>query len=172
MDKGIQIQSGSRRLQPALERKHRLPLSSYKGVVLATFTLCIDNKRTLFTEKIIVDKFLEILNESKNKHDCKNWVYIFMPEHLHIILEGNSQKADLWKTIVLFKQKTGFWLSKNMKAIQWQKDFYDHIHRREDDLKKHILYILNNPVRKNIVRDWYEYPYKGSLDYNLDEVIS
>lgn len=122
-------------IQHAIEKKHRLPLDSYKGRVVATFTLCVENKKPCFTEKAIVDKFLEILIEAKNKYDCKNAVYVFMPDHLHLILEGNSENADVWKSITLFKQKTGFWFSKNKKQIRWQKDFYDHIHRKDEDLK-------------------------------------
>jgi len=89
--------------QSAKERKHRLSLDYYKGRKRATFTFCIENRKAFFAEKTIVEKFLEILTETKVKYDCKNWVYIFMPDHLHLILEGNSEKADLWETVVLFK---------------------------------------------------------------------
>ena len=164
--------TGSRRLQPARERKHRLPLDCYKGRVKATFTLCIEGGKSLFTEKAIVDKFIENLIEAKSKYDCKNWAYIFMPDHLHLVLEGNSEKADLWKTVVLFKQKTGFWLSKNRKMIQWQKNFYDHVHRKEEDLKKHIIYILDNSASKGLVGNWEDYSFKGSLDFDLEEIIA
>ena len=68
------------------ERKHRLPLNCYKGKVKITFTFCIEGKKILFVDKEIVDKFLEILIEIKNKYDCKNWVYIFMPDHVHLII--------------------------------------------------------------------------------------
>ena len=161
---------GSRRLQPARERKHRLPVEYYKGRVKITFTCCVEGKKILFIKKAIVDKFLEILIEAKNKYDCKNWVYIFMPDHLHLILEGRSGESDLWETMVLFKQKTGFWLSKNIKGIRWQKDFYDHIHRKDEDLKKHIIYILNNSVRRCLIQNWDNYPFKGSLDFDLEEI--
>ena len=74
--------------------------------------------------------------------------------------------------ITLFKQKTGFWLSRNTGGIKWQKDFYDHIHRKNEDLKKHITYLLDNPVRKGLVDHWQNYPFKGSLDFNLQEIIT
>ena len=169
---GAQMQDKSCDYQGARERKHRLPLDYYEGRARVTFTFCIKEKKTLFTEKAVADKFLEILIEAKNKYNCKNWVYIFMPDHLHLILEGNSEKADLWKAVVLFKQKTGFWLSKNKKRIQWQKDFYDHIHRKDEDLKKHIIYILDNSVRKGLVKNWKDYPFKGSLDFELEKIIT
>ncbi|MFH1288633.1 MAG: transposase [bacterium] len=152
------------------EKKHRLSLSCYQGEVRVTFTLCVEDKKPLFSQKAIVDKFIKILKEAENKFNCKNWVYVFMPDHLHLILEGGSEQSDLWKTIILFKQKTGFWLSQN-KMGSWQKDFYDHIHRKEDNLRKHVTYILNNPVRKALTTNWEEYPFSGSLDFDLNEIV-
>jgi len=154
------------------EKKHRLPLYCYKGQIRVTFTICIQDKKTFFVEKGTVDKFIEILRETMEKHNSKNWVYIFMPDHLHVVNEGLSDNSDLWKMITFFKQKTGYWLAQNKKEIRWQKDFYDYIHRREDDLKKHLIYILNNQVRKGLVSDWRKYPFKGSLDFNLEEIVS
>ena len=94
-----------------------------------------------------------------------------MPDHLHLVLEGKSEKSDLWKAVGLFKQKTGFLLSKNKKDIRWQKDFYDHLHRKDEDLKKHIIYILDNSVRSGLVDNWEDYPFKGSLDFDLEEIV-
>ena len=90
-----------------------------------------------------------------------------MPDHCHITIEGRSERADLWKCIVNFKQYSGFWLAKN--NIKWQKDFYDHILRKEEDIKKHVMYILNNPVRKGIIENWKNYPYKGSTKFDFNE---
>jgi putative transposase len=153
------------------ESKHRLLLDYYKGRVRATFTLCIKDKKRIFTASTIIDRFLTDLKDVEVKYECINWVYVFMPDHLHLIMEGKSDKSDLWKMIVLFKQMTGFCFSKNTPGIKWQKDFYDHIHRKDEDLKKQIRYILENPQRKKLVNDWKMYPYKGSLDFNLNEII-
>jgi putative transposase len=67
----------------------------------------------------------------------------------------------------MFKQKTGFLFSQAGCGIVWQKDFYDHIIRDEQDLTNHIRYILLNPVRKGLVSSWREYPHKGSTVYDL-----
>ncbi|MFH1438175.1 MAG: transposase, partial [Pseudomonadota bacterium] len=155
-----------------IENKHRLSLNLYKGRKRITFTLCVKERRSIFTNHAIIEKFLSILKEAKEKFFCKNWAYIFMPDHVHILNEGISESSDLWKMMVLFKQKTGFWLSQTMKGIKWQKDFFDHIHRKEEDLKKHIIYILDNPVRKKMVTHWKEYPFLGSLDADLKALLS
>ena len=148
-----------------------MPLDCYKGRVRVAFTLCVKEKKQLFTTKTMVERFLAILKDVEEKYECKNWVYVFMPDHLHLIMEGKSEKADLWKAVILFKQKTGFWLTKNVPGIKWQKDFYDHILRKDEDLRKQISYILENPLRKRLVSDWKLYPFKGSLDFNLNEII-
>ena len=153
------------------EKIHRLPLERYCGLIRASFTLCIQNNFPIFTNSKIVELFTDILKIAKKKYYCANWAYIFMPDHVHIILEGTNEHSNLWKTMVLFKQKTGYWLSKNMPHVKWQGNFYDRVHRTEDELLNHILYIVDNPVRKGIVTNWKEYPFKGSLDNDLNAIV-
>ncbi len=103
------------------------------------------------------------------KTKCDAHIYLFMPNHCHLLVEGKSDESDLWKCIVEFKRKSGYWLSRNQYSQEWQKDFYDHILRREDDLEKQVRYILGNPLRKGIVEDWNTYPYKGSTLYDFSK---
>lgn len=162
-----------------IEKKHRLDPKLYTGLVCATFTLCIKNNTYIFTEENIVNIFVRFLNKTIEKYKIKNWVYVFMPNHLHIILEGQTENSDLLKCISLFKQLTGYWLSRTQakacgyqnQNVEWQKDFYDHIHRKDDDLIKHIKYILDNPVRRRLVENWLDYPFKGSLNYKLEDIL-
>ena len=158
-------------MQKVRESKHRLDRECYIGLVRANFALCIKDRKWVFVERKIVDCFVEILGEAREKHSCLNWAYTFMPDHVHVILEGKCETSDLWKTMVLFKQRTGYWFSRYKKYIEWQKDFYDHIHRGDVDLRSHIEYILDNPVRKGLVKNWQDYPYKGSLDSDLEEIM-
>ncbi|HLD20472.1 MAG TPA: transposase [Patescibacteria group bacterium] len=96
------------------------------------------------------------------KNGCVAHVYLFMPDHVHLLVEGQSDESDLWKCIVDFKQSTGYWLSSTGREERWQHDFYDHLLRRDVDVEKQVRYILENPVRAGIVQDWKQYPYKGS----------
>jgi len=152
------------------EKKHRLDLGCYEGEIRASFTLCIQGRKQVFITSDIVKNFATILEDSAKKHSCVNWIYLFMPDHFHCVLHGTNSNANIWKSIVLFKQKTGYWFSKNMPATQWQKDFFDYVHRKETELQKHIFYILNNPVRAGIVNKWQDYRFKGALDFNLEDL--
>jgi putative transposase len=144
------------------ERQHRLPVVLYQGYVTVAFTCCIKNKTVVFTAREIFDMFSDILFKEASCHYCDIISYIFMPDHCHLLLQGKSEKADTLKAIYMFKQKTGFWFSQHIKNICWQKDFYDHILRTDEEINKHVKYMLDNPVRKKIVEDWKVYPWKGS----------
>jgi REP element-mobilizing transposase RayT len=95
------------------------------------------------------------------------WVALCMPDHLHMMVEGGASNADLWSLVVKFKQRTGWFFTRNKVKGRWQKDFYDHILRDEDDLENQARYILNNPVRSGLVDHWLEYPHKLSTVLDL-----
>ena len=136
---------------PFRERKHRLDAEIYRGEYIISFTLCIKDKEEFFTNHKIFKTFEDILLGELNAFDCSAYVYLFMPNHVHILLSGNNPKVDIKKCLESFKQKTGFWLYEHKKEIKWQKDYYDHILRSEDNLIVYTKYILNNPVRASLV---------------------
>ena len=86
----------------------------------------------------------------------------------HFLLQGDHDLSNSREAIIRFKQKSGFWFTKNASDFEWQKDFYDHILRGDETLNKHITYILHNPVRKGIIEDWKSYSYKGSTLYDFN----
>ena len=151
------------------ERKHRLTPDLYKGNICCAFTCCIKDRFPLFVDNEPFKLFEEKLLASLKKFHCDAHVYLFMPDHVHLLLDSEYDEGDVRKAIIDFKQQTGYWFSKNKPAIKWQKDFYDHVLRKEEDLEKHVYYILENPIRKGLVTDWKKYPYKGSTIYDFNE---
>ena len=103
--------------------------------------------------------------------DFKIWAYCFMPDHLHLLLEGKTKDANLKKLIALFKQVSGYEYKQNVshrfntekEPKLWQPSFYDHVLRKDEALEDVVRYILNNPVRKGIVEHYSKYRYSGSL---------
>ena len=153
------------------EKKHRLEKEFYEGEKTVSFTLCIKDRREVFLNDNLFNVFSDFLLESIKKFDVNAMIYLFMPDHAHIILMGESKNSDVIASMNLFKQKSGFWFYENKKSTRWQKDYYDHIIRNDKDLKKQIYYILNNPVRKGLVDNWKDYKFKGSTVYNFDEWV-
>jgi len=62
-------------------------------------------------------------------------------------------------------------MSANGSILRWQKDFYDHVIRRHEDLSTQARYILDNPVRKGFISSWQEYPFIGSIGCRLEDVL-
>ena len=139
----------------------------YKGFQAVSFTACVKDRQLFFTGSARFSPCEQILLSELTRFECAAEVYLFMPDHVHLLLRGVSGSADVLKAMRSFKQKTGFWVSRNHPNIHWQKDFYDHILRDEAELETHIRYILNNPVRKGLAERWLDYPFKGSTVHNL-----
>ena len=155
------------------ERKHRLDRSFYKGYVKAAYTIDIKERRQVFTNRNgnLIKNFIDILKEEAEKERVQIWIYTFMPDHIHLVLEGNTQKSDLWTMMKYFKQRTGWEFKKLNTGIRWHKDYYGRIIRKTEDIIKQIRYVANNPVRKGIVNDWREYKWTGSVNFDIDELI-
>jgi REP element-mobilizing transposase RayT len=149
------------------EKRHRLPKGFYRGEISVALTLCI--KRDVasgfsLSEIEIVNTFTEILTPIVTKEGCIVPVYCFMPDHQHLIITGIQGNSDIRKVLVGYKQRTGFWMSINKPGMRWQKDFYDHIIRENENIGVQVRYILDNPVRKGLVSSWQDYPFKALSD--------
>ena len=154
------------------EKKHRLPAEYYRGVTSVAFTLCLKDRKETFIHPEIVEVFTAHLRAVIQDSGCIAPAYCFMPDHQHIIVTGTNAQADTWKTVVRYKQKTGYWMSMNMLHTEWQKDFYDHVIRKRDDVSRQVRYVLDNPVRKGLAASWRDYPFQGSLGCDLEAVLS
>ena len=98
-----------------------------------------------------------------------------MPDHLHLLV-GADAEADLVGFLKSLKQRTGWWfrnrhLAGSLKASPtslWQKSYYDHVVRSEEDLLQIARYIVGNPVRAGLVESPEDYPFSGSLVWGRD----
>jgi hypothetical protein len=50
----------------------------------------------------------------------------------------------------------------------WQRRFFDTVLETEEDLTTRINYILQNPVKANIIKEAKDYPYSSAKVYFLD----
>ncbi len=151
-----------------MEKKHRLDESVYIGKLRATFTVCVEDRQPLFKDKAVVNVMLQILKQIFEKYHLLNWIYTFMPDHLHLIFEGVKDNSNLLKAMHMFKQKAGYWLKINKPGFKLQKDFYDRVHRQDVVLVLQMLYIAENPVRSGLVKEWQEFENTGSLSFDLN----
>jgi putative transposase len=93
--------------------------------------------------------------------------YCFMPDHFHSVvrLDGPSNLIDV---IRLFKGRTTRIASgHNLPRKFWQSSFYDHIIRADESPEKYVRYVVENPVRAQLVETVNEFPFVGSFEYEV-----
>ena len=54
----------------------------------------------------------------------------------------------------LFKGRAAAALRKGGRRAVWQKSFYDHMVRKNEDIRSVLLYLLENPIRMGLVKEW------------------
>ena len=156
--------------QRRLRRPGRLPGVSYIGIQRYFLTLCAAERRTWFTELALVDQLSRQLSQSAENHGFAIPAHCWMPDHVHLLVEGLTPRADLPRFISSFKQKSGFAFAKQRAARLWQDGYHDRILRSDETTLKVARYMLENPVRARLVLRFSDYPYSGSDRYSLEEL--
>ena len=96
--------------------------------------------------------------------------YCLMPDHVHLLLEGTTDDADLREAVRVWKQVVGYAWKSRMSVPLWQTGFYDRVLRERDDTRAVVRYLLNNPVRAGLVRAAADYQWSGSSRYTFAEL--
>ena len=151
-------------------KNNRLSLKNYSGKQIVFITINTAGRSIIFIEKNIVNDHLAILQHTAAELGFDVPAYCFMPDHLHLLVVGKHEKSELISFIKKFKQVTGFSYKQKIGRILWQKSFYDHILRKQENMIDCAEYILANPVREKIAERMRDYPYSGSLVYG-DEIF-
>lgn len=152
------------------EKSHRLPPASYRGLIKAAFTICTASRFAHFNCETNVTIATQALEEAFIQHGGHAAVYLFMPDHVHLIVSGGHEQSDLLALVERFKQKTTFRVRRTGAAFGWQKDFYDHIIRASEDYGAQVRYVLRNPVRRGLCAHWEHWPNKGLLGQTWEDL--
>ena len=109
----------------------------------------------------------EVIRDVRHRHRFAIHGWVVLPEHMHCVLElppSDTDFATRWRLI-----KAGF--SKGLPATErrsavrrargergiWQRRYWEHLIRNEQDYRAHLDYLHLNPVRHGHVRrvaDW------------------
>jgi putative transposase len=128
-------------------------------------TICTHNKNKTFNDTTLVVQLVDLLKTYEDKLKFKVYVYCFMPDHLHLLINPADSGKSIPSIIGGYKSlSTKIAWKQGIKGKLWQSRYYDHILRKNEDLMDVGTYILNNPVRKSLVGKWEDYPFCGIID--------
>lgn len=126
-------------------------------------TICAKNKEHLFgavgasnarPSKVILSEYGKITDQAiklitKIYPNVIVDKYVIMPNHIHMVLiiQSENGRAMLVPTISMVIAQMKGYISKQIGHSIWQKSFYDHIIRNEQDYLEIWQYIENNPEK-------------------------
>lgn len=91
--------------------------------------------------------------------------YCIMSNHIHILFQPlkdqNVNSYHLTKIVQGLKSYTAKKINQLLDSSGrvWEKGYFDRIIRNETDYWNVVEYILNNPVKARVVKNWEDYPY-------------
>ena len=143
-------------------KRNRLPLETYRGARAYFLTLGCAQCRKPFAERRVVEDCIETLRACSEKHGFAVLAYCFMPDHLHLLVQGGPESA-LLQFVKGFKQRTAYAYHRAHSTVLWQKSYHDHVLRAEEDVRETARYVVGNPVRAALVEVAGDYPHSGSF---------
>ena len=94
-----------------------------------------------------------------------------MPDHLHLLVEGQSDDADLVEFARDIKQRIAYHCLPRRRGSIWQKGYYERVLRDDEGTLTVARYILANPVRAGIVREMRDYRFSGSAVWSWEQLL-
>ena len=115
---------------------------SYIGLHRYSLTFCTDHRRKLFVDNAVVDVLREQLLRASHEQKFSVIAYCFMPDHLHLLVEGTSDDSDAKRFIKGFKHYSGFYYCKRWTGPLWQRYGFEHVIRDDEGTLEVARYIL------------------------------
>ena len=152
-------------------RPAHLKTFNYIGLHRYSLTFCTHHRQHLFVREPVVTLVLSQISRAAVEQEFVVIAYCFMPDHVHLLVEGRSEASDCKRLIARAKQYSGYHYSKQFRGTLWQRYGFEHVLRDEELTPVVARYILNNPIRAGLAQDVANYRFAGSLAYDLKDLL-
>lgn len=132
------------------ERKtlsHQIPLwvDPQKEIYFISIN-CSECFRNQLALPDVAERLFKTVRHRQEKFLWWPHVFLLMPDHLHALLSFPPSGKPLKWVVSQWKE----WTAKEL-GIVWQRDFFEHRLRHDESRREKADYILQNPVRKQLV---------------------
>lgn len=145
-------------MEQKIRKQIRLKTYNYGQKGYYFITICTKDRKELLCKKNCdlkenktfelseIGKIVEdsIKNIEEIYKEVKVDDYVIMPNHIHLILNIDKDTNISVSKII---QQTKSWVTKKVGFPIWQKSFYDHVIRKEQDYYEILNYIQMNPLK-------------------------
>ena len=110
---------------------------------------------------------VNLLRDVRDKEGLLVYAYCLMPDHVHLLAAMTSRESitsavKAWKSLCYRERHR-----RGNPARFWQRSFFDRAIRDDANVLEVAMYVLGNPVRDGLVRDFHDYPLCGSLEFEV-----
>jgi len=143
-------------------RHRRLPRVDLPQRTYA-LTCCLDRRRRLFADPDLARALIELWAEARDRGDIVIHAYVVMPDHYHVLmtLTGAASVTNVVRRVHSAFARTV--LSRApVDGRVWQRRFYDHAVRDDEDWRTKLSYLHDNPVRAGLVERGADYPWSSA----------
>ncbi|USN53501.1 MAG: transposase [Candidatus Nomurabacteria bacterium] len=140
-------------------------------------TIVTHNRIPFFKDSHLANIVISRLQITKNIQPYYLYAYVVMHDHAHFLLRPRyeSNISDLMHCLKRNISRSINIIYPHLIAEDdhprlstkfiWQKSFYDHIIRDQQDLNHHVNYIHYNPVRDGLVNKPEDWPWSSYKDF-------
>lgn len=139
------------------------------GTYFFTVTLLERHGNSLLTRH--VDLLRSAVCSVRRRHPFRIQAWVVLPDHLHCIVELPADDSDYAMRWMLIKQtfakaipKTEYRNDARVRREErgiWQRRYWEHVIRDDDDWRGHLDYIHYNPVKHGYVQRVCDWPYSS-----------
>ena len=129
------------------------------------FTVVTHNRAPIFINEWRVEVMRQALRKVMVVRPFQIDAIVVLPEHLHCIWrmpDGDADYSSRWREIkkAASRQIDTTTNNRNERMV-WQRRFWEHAIRDENDWRRHVDYIHFNPVKHGLVSSPGEWPYSS-----------
>jgi putative transposase len=138
-----------------------------------------DRKSRALAENI--DLVKESIQQVKLAHPFEIDAMVVLPDHLHAMWTLSADDADFATRWALIKAGFSRYLPKGERISEsrkskgergiWQRRYWEHLIRDDDDFARHIDYIHINPVKHGFVERVVDWPHSSFHRFVRDGIV-
>ena len=138
------------------------------------FTVVTYRRRRLFDDERAHTALRDAIRLTQTEYPFDVIAWVLLPDHMHTIWKLPSDSADFSTRWHLIKSRTtrallelgDLYVPRRSRSRErheehpiWQRRFWEHTIRDQDDLNRHIIYVHYNPVKHGLVTEATDWPY-------------
>ena len=135
------------------------------------FTVVTQERRPIFFNEENIQKLRNVFKEVMEKRPFNIEAIVILPDHIHCIWKLPHNDCDFsnrWKEIKYrfsidyngpFPKSDS--MNKKKEKGLWQRRFWEHLIRDQEDFNRHFDYIHYNPVKHKLTERVIDWPYSS-----------